>query len=208
MTVGMVEEDLGLAGRPFFHARCQGTLVEAEQNPFGRHVVEKVVVVPIGDHPVAIHEIDPVIQMIDDIPVEIRFRPHTASGAWNLLTNHFDTRRRKREYPFPMRGQSTCQTVSETDPESLGAVPTGVPLITGPAVLTSCILLAGLHGKWTTAAAVIDNIALTGTVFLFAGPITRVLGRTGTKTVSKVAGQLLAAIAVMLIRKGITEILT
>jgi multiple antibiotic resistance protein len=94
----------------------------------------------------------------------------------------------------------------EADPAGLGAVPIGVPLITGPAVLTSCILLAGLHGKFVTALAVIANIALAGLVFLFAEPITKALGRTGTKTVSKVASLLLAAIAVMLIRRGITEI--
>jgi small neutral amino acid transporter SnatA (MarC family) len=34
-----------------------------------------------------------------------------------------------------------------------------------------------------------------------------VLGRTGTKTVSKVASLLLAAIAVMLARRGLTTIL-
>lgn len=95
----------------------------------------------------------------------------------------------------------------EADPAGLGAVPIGVPLITGPAVLTSCILLAGLHGKFVTALAVIANIALAGLVFLFAEPITKALGRIGTKTVSKVASLLLAAIAVMLIRRGITEIM-
>ncbi|MBL7102609.1 MAG: MarC family protein, partial [Desulfobacteraceae bacterium] len=35
--------------------------------------------------------------------------------------------------------------------------------------------------------------------------ITRRLGRTGSKTISKVASLLLAAIAVMLIRRGIFE---
>jgi len=95
----------------------------------------------------------------------------------------------------------------ETDPESLGAVPIGVPLITGPAVLTTCILLTNIHGQWVTTAAVIGNIAFAGLVFLVAEPITSILGRTGTKTVSKVASLLLAAIAVMLIRRGITGIL-
>jgi multiple antibiotic resistance protein len=35
----------------------------------------------------------------------------------------------------------------KSDPDSLGAVPLGVPLITGPAVLTTCILLAEMHGR-------------------------------------------------------------
>ncbi|NLX25341.1 MAG: MarC family protein [Lentisphaerae bacterium] len=95
----------------------------------------------------------------------------------------------------------------EPDPDSPGAVPIGVPLITGPAVLTTCILLRDMHGRWATTAAVVVNIALAGVVFLAAGPITRTLGKTGTKTVSKLASLLLAAIAVMLVRKGVSGVL-
>lgn len=40
-------------------------------------------------------------------------------------------------------------------------------------------------------------------VFFFAGTISRVLGRTGEKIISKIAMLLLAAIAVMMVRKGI-----
>jgi multiple antibiotic resistance protein len=96
----------------------------------------------------------------------------------------------------------------ETDVSSLGAVPIGIPLITGPAVLTTCILLANTHGKPITAAAVMFNIALAGLIFGFAEPITRRLGRTGSKAISKVASMLLAAIAVMLMRKGVVAVIT
>lgn len=95
----------------------------------------------------------------------------------------------------------------QADPESLGAVPLGVPLITGPAVLTTCILLTEIHGGALTAAAVVVNIAFAGLLFMFSHPITGFLGRTGSKTVSKVASLLLAAIAVMLIRRGIGGVL-
>jgi multiple antibiotic resistance protein len=91
----------------------------------------------------------------------------------------------------------------EADISSLGAVPIGIPLITGPAVLTTCILLANTHGKPVTAVAVVINIVLAGLIFGFAGPITKRLGRTGSKAISKVASMLLAAIAVMLMRKGL-----
>lgn len=94
-----------------------------------------------------------------------------------------------------------------TDPDSLGAVPIGIPLITGPAVLTTCVLLRDIHGRWNTTAAVVANIAIAGAVFLAAEPITRFLGKAGTKTASKLASLLLAAIAVMLIRKGISGIM-
>ena len=76
-------------------------------------------------------------------------------------------------------------------------------MITGPGVLTTCILLAEMHGWLLTAIAVIVNIGIAGVLFLFAENITRLIGKTGSKIISKVAGLLLTAIAVMLIRKGI-----
>jgi multiple antibiotic resistance protein len=95
----------------------------------------------------------------------------------------------------------------QTDPEGLGAVPLGVPLIAGPAVLTTCILLAGLYGRLLTTVAVVLNIGIVGVVFLFAEPLTNILGRAGTRAISKIASLLLAAIAVMLIRRGFVGLL-
>ena len=89
------------------------------------------------------------------------------------------------------------------EPESLGAVPLGVPLITGPAVLTTSILLLNEHGIFMTATAIIINVIIAGTVFYFSSYINRFLGKAGAKTVSKIASLLLAAIGVMIVRKGI-----
>jgi multiple antibiotic resistance protein len=94
------------------------------------------------------------------------------------------------------------------DPETLGAVPLGVPIITGPAVLTTSVLLANVHGMSLTALALLANIGIAGAIFLFAQPITRFLGNAGTMILSKIASLFLATIAVMLIRKGITDIIT
>lgn len=95
----------------------------------------------------------------------------------------------------------------EIDAESLGAVPIGIPLICGPAVLTTSLLLVGLYGRLIASIALLLNVILTGLLFIFSQPMTRVLGKTGTKTVSKIAGLLLAAIAVMLIRKGVLQMI-
>ncbi len=93
------------------------------------------------------------------------------------------------------------------DPETIGAVPIGVPLISGPAVLTTAVLLANEHGIAPASAALLVNIGIAGVVFSFAKAIERFLGNAGSKTLSKVASLFLASIAVMLIRKGIFEIL-
>jgi multiple antibiotic resistance protein len=89
------------------------------------------------------------------------------------------------------------------DAESLGAVPVGVPLIVGPAVLTTTILLLRQYGFAPTIAAVVVNVAIAGVILWFSQELLSVLGKTGAKTVSKLARLLLAAIGVMMVRKGV-----
>lgn len=91
------------------------------------------------------------------------------------------------------------------DTESLGAVPLGVPLITGPAVLTTAILLINEHGLLMISAAILINILIAGIIFSFARHIHRFLGKAGAKTISKIASLLLAAIGIMMVRKGIAS---
>jgi len=89
------------------------------------------------------------------------------------------------------------------DAESLGAVPVGVPLIVGPAVLTTTILLMHQQGVLNTSAAVVINILFAGVVLWYSDSVMKVLGKVGAKTISKLANILLAAIGVMMVRKGI-----
>jgi len=89
------------------------------------------------------------------------------------------------------------------DLESMGAVPIGVPLITGPAVLTTSMLLINEHSLFITSLAIITNILIAGAIFFMAPLINRIIGKTGSKTVSKITSLLLAAIGVMIIRRGI-----
>jgi multiple antibiotic resistance protein len=89
------------------------------------------------------------------------------------------------------------------DADSLGAVPIGVPLIVGPAVLTTTILLESQYGALPTVLATLVNVLLAGIFFYFSKNIDRVLGKAGAKTLSKLASLLLAAIGVMITRKGL-----
>ena len=97
--------------------------------------------------------------------------------------------------------ESKLKTV---DCDSVGAVPIGVPLIVGPAVLTTALLLMGQYGTANTMYATFVNIVFAGLVFLAAPAIYGILGKAGSKTVSKIASLILAAIGVMMVRKGIT----
>ena len=91
----------------------------------------------------------------------------------------------------------------DVDPDSVGAVPIGVPLITGPAVLTTSLLLISEHSAVITSLALAANIAIAGGMFFLAPVINRLLGKTGSKALSKIISLLLAAIGVMIVRRGI-----
>lgn len=90
---------------------------------------------------------------------------------------------------------------------NVGVVPLGMPLIVGPAVLTTLVLQADSGGSFTAISAFVANLGIVLVVFLLAPRIQRLVGNGGTAAVSKIATLLLAAIAVMMIRRGIFEIL-
>jgi len=89
---------------------------------------------------------------------------------------------------------------------TLGVVPLGMPLIVGPAVLTTSLIMLDSYGLIPTLTSVILNILIAGLIFASAGFIMKIMGKGGTKAVSKVASLVLAAIAVMMVRKGIVHI--
>ena len=91
--------------------------------------------------------------------------------------------------------------------KDVGAFPLGTPLITGPAVLTTVLVLSGTRGFAPTSVSLILNMCIVLLVFLKADLLSKVMGRTGMKAFSKVAHILLAAIAVTMMRKGIAEII-
>ncbi len=87
--------------------------------------------------------------------------------------------------------------------KDLGAVPLGTPLIVGPAVLTTSLMIIAEYGIFATLVSVFINILLAGCIFSFSGLLIKKLGEVGSKALSKVTSLFLAAIAVMMIRKGI-----
>jgi len=101
-----------------------------------------------------------------------------------------------------VRGEKTARAGIDT----IGAVPLGTPLIIGPATLTMSLILVDVYGLPETLLAIVVNIALAGAVFLSADYLTRLLGAPGSRAVSKVASLILAAIAVMMIRKGLPDV--
>ena len=88
--------------------------------------------------------------------------------------------------------------------DDFGVVPLGMPLIAGPALLTALLILVDSVGAAFTIAALIVNLFLVWIGFWNADRFMRWIGRRGMGGVSKLISLLLAAIAVSLIRRGLT----
>lgn len=91
--------------------------------------------------------------------------------------------------------------------QMIGVVPIGTPLVVGPAVLTTLLLLTQQYSLPAVILSFLLNLAFAWLVFAQANRVARLLREQGLRAVSQIASLLLAAIAVMMIRKGIFEIL-
>lgn len=88
----------------------------------------------------------------------------------------------------------------------LGVVPLGVPLIVGPAVLTTILVLVDHYGVVPTIISFIVNLIIVWLSFRASSRILTIFGRGGIMAISKIMALLLASIAVMLIRVGVENI--
>jgi len=89
-------------------------------------------------------------------------------------------------------------------PDSMpGVVPIGIPLIMGPAALTTIIFLVHTYGYVWAVASLLTNMIIVLVVFTLSGRVTAIMGRAGSRATAKVAALFLAGIAVMMIRSGV-----
>ncbi len=86
-----------------------------------------------------------------------------------------------------------------------GIVPLGIPLLVGPAVLATLILLKARFNLFEIGMSLILNLFISWLVFRQSDLLMRWMGVSGTKVVSKLAALLLAAYAVMMIRVGFSS---
>jgi multiple antibiotic resistance protein len=88
--------------------------------------------------------------------------------------------------------------------EDIGICPLATPLITGPAVLVTTMMLLDAFGVLITITSLILNMLLAWLVLRFSDLLITVLGKSGIKAISKISYIFLAAIGVMIIRLGVT----
>ncbi|HHT9110421.1 MAG TPA: MarC family protein [Candidatus Brocadiaceae bacterium] len=100
-------------------------------------------------------------------------------------------------------GEKGKRTITAT----MGVVPLGIPLVVGPAVLTTIIVTVDTYGYIPTISSLVVNLIVVWIIFLKSHYIYRVMGEGGSKAFAKVAALLLAAIAVMMIRRGFMDMI-
>jgi multiple antibiotic resistance protein len=106
---------------------------------------------------------------------------------------------------FVIASRELTQSVTQERkslPDDFGVVPLGMPLIAGPATITTLLVISQASGLWYTLAALVANLALVALSFAQSERLERLVGNTGLRAVSKIIALLLAAIAVNIVRRG------
>ncbi len=91
------------------------------------------------------------------------------------------------------------------DDDDVGLFPLAMPMIAGPATLTTILVLRGKYGTGITLAALCANLLILLAVLLLSTKFARLLGPGVLRALSKLVMVFLAAIAVNFIRTGIAE---
>ncbi len=107
---------------------------------------------------------------------------------------------------FILATKDLVQSAAEPEklPEDFGVVPLGMPLIAGPASITTLLVLAQNQaiGLVVTLVALAANLFLVVLALHYSEWLGRKVGATGMRAISKIIAMLLAAIAVSMIRQG------
>ncbi|MCH7553195.1 MAG: MarC family protein [Chloroflexi bacterium] len=93
----------------------------------------------------------------------------------------------------------------DAEQEMMAVVPIGTPLLAGPAVLASLLLLNDQYSEGVVVPAFLSNMFVAFVIFGLGNVVAGVLGKGGLRAISKVAALLLSAIAVRLIVVGIDD---
>lgn len=93
---------------------------------------------------------------------------------------------------------------------SVAVVPLTIPLLTGPAAMSTVVIYADqAHNLWQHIALLGYGVVVAVAVwaaFSLADPISRVLGKTGINVMTRLMGLILAALAIEVMAGGLVKI--
>ena len=112
----------------------------------------------------------------------------------------------------PSGAKTTAEERDEAEhKDTIGVVPLGIPLLTGPGAMSTVIVLAGKSNHVSDYIALIGSgVVIAALVWLtlqMAQPIARFMGRTGINIATRIMGLLVAAVAVEFIVEGLKTML-
>jgi len=93
---------------------------------------------------------------------------------------------------------------------SIAVVPLTIPLLTGPATISTMVIYAERTRHWWEHAVLVGYgvVVAVATLLAFsaAGTIARLLGRTGINVMTRLMGLILAALAVEIMAEGLAKL--
>lgn len=93
---------------------------------------------------------------------------------------------------------------------SIAVVPLTIPLLTGPATISTVVIYANQAQSWLQLLALVGYGVVIGLAtalsFALADPIARVLGKTGINVMTRLMGLILAALAVEVMALGLVKL--
>lgn len=128
-----------------------------------------------------------------------------ALSGWRLLNAPETHEERKQE-----------QAAAAEGIEDIALFPLTIPLTTGPGTISVAVALGASHPKlfaplgWfflgmTSAAVAMAAVILV--TYLYADRLTRMMGPTGTRTITRISAFLLLCIGVQILIRGVEEVL-
>lgn len=113
--------------------------------------------------------------------------------------------------PAETRKEDVTEGSSKADAgASIAVVPLTIPLLTGPATISTMVIYAEKTRHWWELAVLVGYgvvvAVVTFAVFSAAGRIARALGTTGINIMTRLMGLILAALAVELLADGLQKL--
>jgi len=111
----------------------------------------------------------------------------------------------------PAEAKATQEEVNDASSRaSIAVVPLTIPLLTGPATMSTVVIYADQAQNFLQHAALVGYgvvIALaTAVCFTLAQPISRFLGQTGINVMTRLMGLILAALSVEVMATGLVKL--
>jgi len=88
--------------------------------------------------------------------------------------------------------------------DDISVVPLATPLIAGPGMIATAVVLAKEYGYLVTLVCLAANLSLELLLFFRAGVVLKLLGKEGTLVFAKIMGLILITIGIEFIRTSIT----